>query len=34
MVSWILYYGARVKVREPEWLKEKVLEEHRKAVDG
>ena len=34
MVNWILYYGARVKVREPEWLREKVLQEHRKASDG
>jgi predicted DNA-binding transcriptional regulator YafY len=32
MVNWILYYGSRVKVINPEWLREKVAEEHRKAT--
>ena len=31
MINWIMYYGARVKVIQPEWLREKVAEEHRKA---
>lgn len=28
MVSWLLYYGSRVRVVEPGWLGEKVREEH------
>ncbi len=31
MVSWLLYYGARVEVVEPAWLRERVGEEHRAA---
>lgn len=31
MVSWLLYYGARVQVVEPAWLRERVREEHRRA---
>ncbi len=31
MVSWLLYYGARVQVVEPAWLRERVGEEHRAA---
>ncbi len=31
MVSWLLYYGARVEVVEPAWLRERVREEHRRA---
>lgn len=34
MVSWLLYYGSRVQVLGPAWLRERVAEEHRKAVDG
>ena len=33
MVSWLLYYGARVQVVAPEWLRERVAEEHRRAVE-
>ena len=32
MVSWLLYYGARVRVVAPGWLEERVREEHRRAV--
>jgi len=32
MVSWLLYYGPRVRVVEPRWLAERVREEHRKAA--
>ncbi len=32
MVSWLLYYGSRVEVLEPVWLRERVVEEHRRAV--
>ena len=31
-VNWLLYYGSRVRVVKPEWLREQVVEEHRKAV--
>lgn len=31
MVSWLLYYGSRVRVAAPDWLWERVREEHRKA---
>jgi len=34
MVSWLLYYGPRVRVVEPGWLAERVREEHRKAVEA
>ncbi len=34
MVSWLLYYGARVQVVAPAWLRERVAEEHRKAAGG
>ncbi len=33
MVSWLLYYGSRVHVLEPVWLRERVAEEHRQAAD-
>lgn len=32
-VNWLLYYGARVRVLEPEWLRTRVREEHRKAAE-
>ena len=32
-VHWVLYYGSRVKVLRPEWLRRKVAEEHRKAAE-
>lgn len=32
MVNWLLYYGARVQVIEPAWLRERVAEEHRRAA--
>jgi len=32
MVNWLLYYGNRVQVLEPEWLREQVVEEHRRAA--
>lgn len=32
-VNWLLYYGSRVEVLEPEELRERVTEEHRKAVE-
>ena len=32
MVSWLLYYGSRVQVVKPTWLRERVAEEHRKAA--
>jgi len=32
MVSWLLYYGARVQVVAPAWLREQVAEEHRRAA--
>ena len=31
MVSWLLYYGCRVEVEEPAWLRERVREEHGRA---
>ncbi len=34
MVSWLLYYGARVEVVEPAWLRERVAEEHRRAWEA
>jgi len=34
MVNWLLYYGSRVQVVEPAWLRERVAEEHRKAADA
>lgn len=33
-ISWILYYGCRVRVLEPPSLRELVAEEHRKAAEG
>jgi predicted DNA-binding transcriptional regulator YafY len=33
MVSWLLYYGARVQVVAPAWLREQVAEEHRRAAE-
>jgi predicted DNA-binding transcriptional regulator YafY len=33
MVSWLLYYGSRVRVTAPAWLGERVREEHRKATE-
>lgn len=31
MVGWLLYYGSRVEVVRPAWLRERVAEEHRRA---
>ncbi len=33
MVNWLLYYGSHVQVVKPAWLREKVIEEHRKAYE-
>lgn len=30
-VNWLLYYGSRVEVIEPAWLRDRVAEEHRRA---
>jgi predicted DNA-binding transcriptional regulator YafY len=32
MVNWLMYYGERVYVEEPAWLREEVREKHRRAV--
>lgn len=32
-VNWLLYYGSRVEVLEPAWLRERVAEEHRRAAE-
>lgn len=32
-VAWLLYYGSRVEVVQPGWLREQVAEEHREAVE-
>ncbi len=32
-VNWVLYYGGRVEVLEPPELRERVAEEHRRAVE-
>jgi len=32
MVHWLLYYGSRVRVIEPAWLREQVREEHGQAA--
>ena len=32
MVNWLLYYGARVRIMQPRWLREQVMEEHRRAA--
>jgi predicted DNA-binding transcriptional regulator YafY len=34
MVNWILYYGERVQVESPEWLREEVKEKHRRAAEA
>jgi len=31
-ISWLLHFGWRVKVLKPEWLREEVASEHRKAI--
>jgi predicted DNA-binding transcriptional regulator YafY len=31
-VNWLMYYGSRVRVLEPESLRDKLVEEHRKAL--
>ncbi|MBI9051886.1 MAG: WYL domain-containing protein [Anaerolineaceae bacterium] len=31
MINWLLYYGSHVQVIKPEWLRDKVREEHRLA---
>ena len=31
-VAWLLYYGSRVEVVKPEWLRERVVAEHGEAV--
>ena len=33
-VNWLLYYGSRVEVLEPQELRERVAEEHRKAAQA
>jgi len=33
MVHWLLYYGSRVQILEPAWLRERVAEEHRRAAE-
>ncbi|MDW8101163.1 MAG: WYL domain-containing protein [Anaerolineae bacterium] len=33
MVNWLLYYGSRVQILEPAWLRERVAEEHRRAAE-
>lgn len=33
-VNWVLYYGGRVEVLEPEELRERVVAEHRRAVEA
>ena len=33
MVNWLLYYGSRVQVLEPDWLRERVVEEHWRAAE-
>lgn len=32
MVNWILYYGGRVRVAAPVWLRKQVVAEHRRAI--
>jgi predicted DNA-binding transcriptional regulator YafY len=32
-VNWLLYYGSRVQVLEPVWLRKRVAEEHRHAAE-
>lgn len=32
-VNWLLYYGSRVRVVKPEWLREQVVEEHKRAAE-
>ncbi len=32
-INWLLYYGTNVRIIEPEWLREKVKEEHRFASE-
>lgn len=34
MVSWLLYYGSRVQVVAPVWLRDRVAEEHLRAAGG
>ncbi|MBI9047431.1 MAG: transcriptional regulator [Anaerolineaceae bacterium] len=31
MINWLLYYGSHVQVIEPEWLREKLCVEHKRA---
>nr|MBC7245029.1 WYL domain-containing protein [Chloroflexota bacterium] len=33
MINWLLYYGSRVQVLEPAWLRERVAEEHQRAAE-
>lgn len=32
-VNWLMYYGCRVQVLEPAWLRERVRDEHKAAAD-
>ena len=32
-VNWLMYYGSRVQVMEPAWLRERVRDEHQVAAD-
>ncbi len=34
MVNWLLYYGSRVQIVEPAWLRKRVAEEHRRAWEA
>ncbi|MEI7989662.1 MAG: WYL domain-containing transcriptional regulator [Chloroflexota bacterium] len=34
MVNWLLYYGERVLVEKPDWLRKEVREKHQRAVDN
>ena len=33
-VAWILSFGPNVRVREPDWLKEEVLESARRIIEN
>lgn len=33
MVNWLMYYGSRVQVLEPVWLRQQVMEEHLRAAN-
>jgi len=33
-VNWVLYYGDQVRVDEPAWLRQRVSEAHRRAMQA